>query len=97
VGLAENVWDHRLSTRSLKVNFFFSFLFMNMESHIEHHLYPMVPFHALPRLRERVKDKLPKPYKNMWQGSFELLPILLKQRKDPSVFIRRPLPGTEEG
>ena len=51
VGLAENVWDHRLSTRSLRVNFFFTFLFMNMESHIEHHLYPMVPFHALPRLR----------------------------------------------
>jgi len=92
VGLAENVWDHRKCTRSLRVNFFFSFLFMNMENHLEHHLYPMVPFHALPSLRERIKNELPKPYKNMWQASMELLPVLCKQLKDPTISIRRPLP-----
>ena len=92
VGLAENVWDHRLSTRSLRVNFFFSFLFMNMENHLEHHLYPMVPFHKLPSLRERIKEDLPTPYRSMWQGSMELVPALLKQKKDPSYSIRRPLP-----
>jgi fatty acid desaturase len=92
VGLAENVWDHRLNTRSLELNFFFSFLFMNMESHIEHHLYPMVPFHALPRLHERVKDQLPKPYRGLWEGSRELLHVLFRQKRDPSVYIQRTVP-----
>ena len=92
VGLAENVWDHRLNTRSLRVNFFFSFLFMNMENHLEHHLYPMVPFHKLPALREKIKEDLPKPYRSMWRGSMELIPALFKQKKDPSYSIHRPLP-----
>jgi fatty acid desaturase len=30
----------------------------NMPYHAEHHAYPAVPFHALPRLHERVRDRL---------------------------------------
>ena len=30
----------------------------NMNYHAEHHLSPMVPFHALPALHEVVKDRL---------------------------------------
>ena len=30
----------------------------NMPYHAEHHAYPAVPFHALPRLHERVQDRL---------------------------------------
>jgi fatty acid desaturase len=93
VGLAENVWDHRLNTRSLHFNFILTFLYMHMENHIQHHMYPLVPFHALPRLRERVQSQMPRPYRGMIEGFRELLPILFKQRKDPSVFIRRPIPG----
>jgi fatty acid desaturase len=92
VGLAENVWDHRLNTRSLRFDPFLSFLFMNMENHVEHHMYPMVPFHALPRLRERIKGRLPQRYPGIWNGWRELIPVLLAQGKDPGVFIRRPLP-----
>jgi fatty acid desaturase len=29
-----------------------------MPYHAEHHAYPGVPFHALPRLHERVQDRL---------------------------------------
>jgi fatty acid desaturase len=47
-GLAEDVRDHRLNTRTVKLNPFFRFLYFNMNYHIEHHMYPMVPFHALP-------------------------------------------------
>ena len=97
VGLAENVWDHRLSTRSLRLNFLLSFLFMNMESHVEHHIYPLVPFHALPRLRERVKNELPTPYRGLRQGAAELFPVLLRQRKDITVHIKRPLPPRASG
>jgi fatty acid desaturase len=92
-GLDQDTWDHRLTTRSLKVNFFFSFLFMNMENHIEHHIYPMVPFHALSRLHKRVKDQLPRRYNSMWDGCRELLPVLFKQKKDPDLYIKRVLPS----
>jgi fatty acid desaturase len=30
----------------------------NMPYHAEHHAYPAVPFHALPRLHARVRDRL---------------------------------------
>ncbi len=93
IGMAENIWDHRYSTRSLKVNFFFSFLFMNMESHVEHHMYPLVPFHALPKLREKLKDQLPPPYKGMWRAIREMIPVLINQRKDPSLSVKRPIPA----
>jgi fatty acid desaturase len=92
VGLAENVWDHRLNTRSIRFNFFCSFLFMNMGYHVEHHIYPLVPFHALPRLHERIKTQLPRPYRGLWEGSLELLPVLFRQQRDPAFFVRRPLP-----
>jgi fatty acid desaturase len=66
---------------------------MNMESHIEHHIYPLVPFHALSELHLRLKDDLPQPYSSLWQGFTELLPVLFKQRQDPSLYIKRPLPA----
>ena len=92
VGLAEDVWDHRLNTRSIRFNPFFSFLYLNMENHVEHHMYPLVPFHALPRLRERIKDRMPPRYRSLWDGARELMPLLLAQKKDPGLFIRRQLP-----
>jgi fatty acid desaturase len=92
VGLAENVWDHRLNTRSLHVNFFLSFLFMHMENHIEHHLYPMVPFHALPKIHRRLEGELPRTYQSLWEGSKELWPVMFKQKKDPSMCIKREIP-----
>ena len=92
VGLAENVWDHRLKTRSLHLNPFFSFLFMNMENHIEHHMFPLVPFHALPRLQKRLEGQLPQPYRGLWDGSKELWPVMFKQKRNPRVYIKRKIP-----
>jgi fatty acid desaturase len=66
---------------------------MNMESHVEHHLYPLVPFHALPKLHERLKDQLPRPYQGLWEGSRELMPLLFRQKRDPSLHIRREVPA----
>jgi fatty acid desaturase len=93
-GMAENVWDHRLCTRSMRLSRVWSFLFMNMESHAEHHIYPMVPFHALPRLRERLKEHMPEPYRGLWGGAREMVPALIRMRKDPSYFVRRTVPKT---
>ena len=32
-----------------------------MNYHVEHHMFPMVPYHALPRLHELIKHDLPAP------------------------------------
>ncbi len=58
-GLAEDTLDHRLNTRTIYMNPVFRFLYWNMNYHIEHHMFPMVPFHTLPELHEEVKQILP--------------------------------------
>ena len=60
-GLAENSKDHRRSTRTVILNPFFSFLYTNMEYHIEHHIFPKIPFHNLKKLHNVIKDQMPKP------------------------------------
>jgi len=46
------------NTRTTLSNPFVRWLAWNMPYHTEHHLYPGVPFHALPRLHALVKDRL---------------------------------------
>jgi len=92
VGLEENVYDHRLNTRNVKINRILSFLYWNMEYHIEHHMYPGVPFHALPKLNNLVKDQLPKPYKSVWAAYKEMIPTILKQQKESDFHVTPILP-----
>ena len=42
-GLKEDVLDHRLNTRTVYINPVFRFLYLNMNYHLEHHLFPPVP------------------------------------------------------
>jgi fatty acid desaturase len=97
VGLAQDVWDHRLNTRSLELNPVLSFLYMNMESHVEHHFFPNVPFHALPRLHELCKPYMPHPYKGLREGYRELTAALPQLRRDPNYTIPRKLPPESTG
>ncbi|MAR66343.1 MAG: stearoyl-CoA 9-desaturase [Crocinitomicaceae bacterium] len=95
IGLKEDVKDHRLSTRSIRLNPIFSFIYWNMEYHVEHHMFPMVPSHKLPELHEIIKDELPKP--NSLLGAYkEILPAIIKQTKDPNYYIPVTLPNTRE-
>ena len=88
-GLAEDVLDHRLNTRTVYMNPVFRFLYWNMNYHLEHHMYPLVPYHALPALHEAIKDDCPPPYPSIWAAYREIIPALLKQRHDPAYFVRR--------
>ncbi len=92
-GMDENVWDHRANSRTIRVNPLLGFLYMNMQYHIEHHMHPLMPFHALPKFHERVKDQLPEPYKGLWAVYREMLPALGKQAKDTSYCIQRAVHG----
>jgi len=91
-GLAENVLDHRLNCRTVYMNRINRYLYWNMNYHLEHHMFPLVPYHALPRLHELIKHDCPKPYKSIMEAYQEIIPTLLKQRKDIGYFAKRELP-----
>jgi fatty acid desaturase len=92
-GLAEDVLDHRLNSRTVRMNPLFRFLYWNMNYHVEHHMFASVPFHALPRLHELIAPQLPPPYASTWAAYREIVPAVWKQRTDPDHFVRRELPG----
>ncbi len=91
-GLQENVLDHRLNCRTVYMNRIHRFLYWNMNYHVEHHMFPLVPYHALPKLHELVKHDCPVPYKGIIDAYKEIIPALLRQRKDPTYFVERKLP-----
>ncbi len=93
-GLAEDVVDHRLNSRTVLMNPISRFIYWNMNYHIEHHMFPMVPYHALPRLHALIKDDLPAPNPSIFAAYAEMIPALLRQRRDPDYYIRHQLPPT---
>jgi fatty acid desaturase len=63
-----------------------------MNYHVEHHMFPMVPYHRLPELHEQIKGDLAPVYPSIWAAYKELVPAVLKQLKDQSYYVRRELP-----
>jgi fatty acid desaturase len=45
-------------TRSMRTSNAVKILMWNMPYHAEHHAYPSIPFHALPKLHELIKDEI---------------------------------------
>jgi Na(+)-translocating NADH:ubiquinone oxidoreductase F subunit len=68
------------------------FLYLNMNYHVEHHMFPLVPYHALPKLHETIKDDCPTPYPSIFEAWRELLPAVLRQVRDPGFWVKRKLP-----
>jgi fatty acid desaturase len=91
-GLAEDVLDHRLNTRTVYLNPVFRFIYWNMNYHVEHHMFPLVPYHALPALHAELKADTPRPYRGLGEAYREILPALLRQSREPGFFVRRELP-----
>ena len=96
IGLAEDVLDHRLNARTVYMNPIFRFLYWNMNYHVEHHIFPTVPYHALPKLHEAIKADCPTPYPSSIAAYREIIPTLARQLKDPTYFVRRELPPTAQ-
>ena len=92
-GLAENVLDHRLNCRTVYMNRINRYMYWNMGYHLEHHMFPLVPYHALPKLHELIKADSPKPYNGLLEAYREVIPALLRQAKDPAYYVKRQLPA----
>ena len=81
-GLQEDVLDHRLNTRTVYMNPVFRFLYSNMNYHVEHHIFPTVPYHALPALHEEVKAHLAPPLRSTFAAYREIVATLRRQAAD---------------
>ncbi len=91
-GLAENVLDHRLNCRTVYMGAINRYLYWNMNYHVEHHMFPLVPYHALPRLHAAVKQDCPMPYPSLLGAWREIIPTVLRQVRDPAFHVKRRIP-----
>ena len=97
-GLAENVLDHRLNCRTVYMHPINRWLYWNMNYHVEHHMYPMVPYYNLPQLHALVKDDCPTAYPSIRTAFAEIIPAIIRQVTEPDYFVERKLPTpTTEG
>ena len=67
------------STRTFRTDWVGRFLYLNMNNHVEHHLYPQVPFYSLPKLHEAVAERTPEPDPGFWATSLDLLWIVIRR------------------
>lgn len=61
-----------------------AFYYWNMQYHLEHHMYPAVPFFNLPKLREAIKDDLPPAPHGLYATWKEVLGIKANISMDSS-------------
>jgi fatty acid desaturase len=93
-GMGENVLDHRLNTRTVKMCVVNRFLYWNMNYHVEHHMFPMVPYYRLPALHEEIKHDCAPVYPSIWAAYKEIIPAILHQLRDEEYYVHRELlPG----
>lgn len=93
-GLAEDVLDHRLNSRTVYMNPVSRWLYWNMNYHVEHHMFPMVPYYALPQLHELVKHDFPPPNTSIFDAYREVIRAVMRQRREPGYFLKKDLPVT---
>lgn len=93
-GLAEDVLDHRLNARTIYMNPVFRFIYWNMNYHVDHHMFPMVPYHSLPELHAELLHDMPTPYPSTIAAYREILPTLWRQIHDPGYYVKREMPAS---
>jgi hypothetical protein len=50
----------------------------------------------LPRLSERIKNDLPRPYNGLVDAFKEIVPVLIRQSRDADYFLVREIPKQRE-
>ena len=68
------------------------FIYLNMNYHIEHHMFTMVPYYNLPKLHALIKHDLPAPVPSIPAAFARLLPVLWKQLRYEDAVIIPDLP-----
>ena len=89
-GLREDVLDHRYNSRTVYMNPVLRFLYSNMNYHVEHHIFPTVPYYALPALHAEIKEYLAPPDPSTISAYRRIFTTLRRQWRDPSYDDPRP-------
>jgi fatty acid desaturase len=84
IGLADNVTDYRLNTRTIILNPIIRFLYWHMNYHIEHHMYAAVPCYNLGKLHTLIKHDLPPCPRGLIETWSVIVPIVRRQQTDPT-------------
>ena len=95
-GLSSNTPDFRLCCRTYTCSWLPAFLYWNMQHHIEHHMFPAVPFFNLPKLRAAIAHDLPPAPHGLRATWKEILEIHRKQIADPEYTFVPELPQSVE-
>ena len=74
------------------LNPFLRFLYWHMNYHIEHHMYAAVPCYNLGKLHAAIQRDLPPSPAGVVAAWREIIPILRRQKIDPTYQYIAPLP-----
>ncbi len=89
--MSPNTPDFRLCCRTYTCSWLPAFYYWNMQYHVEHHMFPAVPFYNLPRLRKVLQHDLPPAPHGLCATWKELLEIHKKLKADPNYVFVPPL------
>ncbi|MEQ8692913.1 MAG: fatty acid desaturase, partial [Pseudomonadales bacterium] len=92
-GLRDRSADFRLCCRTFYLSFPLRFLYWNMNYHIEHHMYPGVPFYNLADLHEAIKYDLPPIETGLFATWREISETVRRQKSDPGYRLDKKLPA----
>ncbi|MEI8341263.1 MAG: fatty acid desaturase [Verrucomicrobiota bacterium] len=81
IGMTPNSPDFRMVCRTYTCGRFIGFLYWNMQYHIEHHMFPAVPFYNLPALHEAIKHDLPPTPRGLLATWREIIPTRSRLQK----------------
>jgi len=91
-GMREDVTDHRLNSRTIYMDPVWRFVYVNMNYHIEHHMFPTVPYRSLPALHAEIKDQLPPTLPNVRSRVREVIDTIRRMQRDPNYELPLELP-----
>ena len=57
-----------------------------MNYHVEHHMYPAVPYYNLPKLRKAIENELPIATRGLIATWREVFKILKRQKQNPEYY-----------
>jgi Na+-transporting NADH:ubiquinone oxidoreductase subunit F len=77
------------------MNPIFRFLYLNMNYHVEHHMFPAVPYYNLPALHAEINDQLAKPSPNTLHAYKEIITAFRQQHVDPTWDLERDIPDVQ--
>lgn len=83
-GLNSDIPDFRMNTRTFTCSWLPAFYYWNMQYHLEHHMYPAVPFYNLPKLRKAIAHDLPPATHGLLNTWRDMTSIKRKALADPN-------------